>query len=107
METANTKALFIIINAGFSAQVVEIAREAGAKGATIIHARGSGKHQASFMGMTVDSEREIVLSLVSETSVKPIMEAIKEKAGRDTPANSICFTMPVERSTTIDYDYTK
>ena len=43
MEKANNmKALYIIVNAGFADEVMEIARGAGAKGATIINARGTG-----------------------------------------------------------------
>lgn len=96
------KALFIIINAGFSAEVIEIAREAGAKGATIMNARGSGKLHESFMGITIDSEREIILSLIDGDIVNDVMAKIKEKAGRNHSANSICFTMPVEKSTIIN-----
>ena len=35
------KALYIIVNAGFASEVVDIARSLGSTGATIINARGS------------------------------------------------------------------
>jgi nitrogen regulatory protein P-II 1 len=97
MEQNNdTKALFIIVNAGFADDVIQVAREAGAKGATIINARGEGARHETIMGITLDSEKEIILCLVNEyTSIK-IMDAIKDHAGVKTPAHSICFTMPVD-----------
>lgn len=39
----NKKALFIIVNSGFSDHAIEIARNCGAGGATVIIARGSGE----------------------------------------------------------------
>ena len=98
MEKANNiKALYIIVNAGFGDEVVEIAREAGAGGATIINARGTGAVHKAILGITIDTEKEIVLSLVDGDTAQRIMTAVKEKAGFKSPANSICFTMPVDK----------
>ena len=91
------KALYIIVNAGFADEAVEIARQAGAGGGTIINARGSGPVHKSILGITVDTEKEIVLSVVSGDKVDNIMAGIKEKMGLNTPANGVCFTMPVEK----------
>ena len=103
MENAHpTKALRIVVSAGFSGEVMEIARAAGAKGATIMNARGEGVMHRSIMGVTVDSEKEILLMLMDEETAERVMAAVKEKAGIHTPAKSICFTMPVERSTVIN-----
>ena len=100
MDKANDiKALFIIVNAGFAQTAVEIAREHGAGGATIINARGAGSIHKSFMGITVDTEKEIVLSLVDKAKAERIVVAIKEKAGVSSPMNGICFIMPVDRMT--------
>ena len=94
----NIKALFIITNAGFAEEIVEIAREQGAGGATIINARGGGGGKCqTIMGITVDSEKEMVLSLVDGKTAVKIMAAVKEKAGLKTPAHGICFAMPVDR----------
>ena len=103
MESGSeTKALFIVINAGFSAEVMEIARAAGAKGATILNARGEGAMHKSFMGITVDSEKEILLMLIDGETAENIMAAVKEKLGISEPAHGICFSMPVERTTVIN-----
>ena len=101
-RSSETKALFVVVNAGFSAEVMDIAREAGAKGATIMNARGEGAAHKSFMGITVDSEKEILMMLIDRDTAKKIMAAIKSKAGVHSPAHAICFAVPVERATTIN-----
>lgn len=98
MEKANNiKALYIIVNAGFGDDIVDIAREAGAGGATIINARGTGAVHKAFFGITIDAEKEMIISLVNADTAERIIAAVKEKAGVKSPANSICFIMPVEK----------
>ena len=95
----NIKALFIIINAGFAEEIVDIVRTEGAGGATIINARGGGMKNQTILGITVDPEKEMVLTLVDVKIATKIMTAVKEKAGIGTPAHGICFFMPVEKMT--------
>lgn len=92
----NMKSLFIIVNAGFSNEIIDIAREAGAKGATIINARGESASHHMFMGITVDSEKEVILSLVEAEVAEKVMAALSTRAGHQSPAHCVCFTMPVE-----------
>ncbi len=98
MEKANNmKALYIIVNAGFADEVVEIAREAGAGGATIINTRGTGAVHKAILGITIDAEKEMIVSLVDGDTAEKVIAAVKEKAGLKSPASSICFVMPVEK----------
>ena len=93
------KALYIIVNAGFSSEVVDIARSLGATGATIINARGSVAKPRTILGITIDTEKEIVLSVAEKDVAIKIMEQVKEKAGVGTPSHGLCFFLPVEMST--------
>ena len=93
------KALYIIVNAGFSSEVVEIARSLGSTGATIINARGSVAKPKTILGITIDTEKEIVLSVVEKDIAVKIMEQVKEKAGVGTAAHGLCLFLPVEMST--------
>jgi len=95
--TDNMKLLFIVINAGLSDEVMEIAREAGIHGATIWNARGESAHHRSIMGITVDTEKEMIMSVTDEETAERIMAALREKAGVATPAHSVCFVMPVDK----------
>ena len=98
METCNDmKALFIIVNAGFAEEVIDMTRAAGVTGATIFSARGEGAHHEMFMGITVDTEKELILSVTEKAAAERAMEVIKEKAGIKTPAHGVCFLLPVEK----------
>ena len=93
------KALYVIVNAGFASQIVDIARECGATGATILNARGSVAKPQTILGITIDTEKEIVLSVVEEEIAIKIMQAVKEQAGVGTSAHGLCFYLPVEATT--------
>ena len=99
MKDENMKALFIIVNSGFSEEIIDFAREEGAAGATILNARGVGLNIEKIMGITIDSEREIVLSVVKEEMARKIMAVVKEKAGIASSAHGVCFMLPVDEMT--------
>lgn len=96
-HTSKMKALFIVINAGFADNIIDILYATGARGATILNARGEGKQHKLFMGITIDSEKEMILCVTDEGTAEKAMLAIKEKVGLKTPAHSVCFTMPVDQ----------
>ena len=95
----NVKALFVVVNCGFAEEIINLARSCGARGATILHARGVGLNVKEIMGITVDSEREIILSLVDDETASKIMAAVKEKSGISSLAHGVCFTLPVDNMT--------
>jgi len=98
MESATgMKALYIVSNAGYSEVITDILRAAGAKGATIMHARGEGTRHETFMGITLDHEREVIVSIVDDETAEKAMADIKEKAGWQTDVHGICYTTPVDR----------
>lgn len=90
--------IYVILNEGHSDEVMDVARPAGATGGTVIAAKGTGIASAEkFRGLSLANEREVVL-IVAKSSVKgDIMRAIIEKAGIDTPAGAICFSLPVSQ----------
>ena len=98
------KALYIIANAGFATEIVDIARENGSTGATIFNARGSVANPQTIFGITIDPEKEIIFTIVKKEVAVKIMQAIKEKAGVGTPAHGLCFYVPVEMSTLLIND---
>ena len=97
----NPKALFVVVNAGFAEEIVDIARSLGAGGATILNARGESMKSKTILGITVDTEKEMVLSIVEGETAARIMEAVREKAGVTSPAHGVCFMMPVEKMTEV------
>jgi nitrogen regulatory protein PII len=91
------KALYIVANAGHIDEIMEILRAAGAPGGTVVHARGEGSKHQLFMGITLDYEREVIITIIDKDSADKIMADIKEKAGWETDVRGICYTMPVEK----------
>ncbi|MCG8688232.1 MAG: P-II family nitrogen regulator [Desulfobacterales bacterium] len=78
--------------------IVDAAKKAGATGATIIPARGTGSHEAkTFFGLTLEVQTDIVMFLVEEHSVTPILDAIKTAGKFHKPGTGIAFVLPVEQ----------
>lgn len=91
------KALFIVVNAGYTDEIMNLIRAEGAGGATVINARGEGGRHESFMGITVDSEKELILTIVDVNNAKRVMSVIKEKAGWNSPIHGVCVAVPVNK----------
>jgi nitrogen regulatory protein PII len=78
--------------------VVDAAKAAGATGATIIPARGTGMREAkTFFGLTLEDQTDIVMFLLEEHLVNPVLEAIKTAGEFDKPGTGIAFVLPVEQ----------
>ena len=90
------KVLYIIVNAGFSEEAVQITRLCGARGATVINARGTGASLQIDKAIHYEPEKEIIISIVEEEVAIAIMKEIKKTSGTDTPANGICYCMTAD-----------
>lgn len=89
--------LLAIVKGGFSDTVMIAAKEAGAKGGTVINARGTGTLDiSSFMGAPIEPEKEIILILTEKSIRQDIMKAIYKAAGLTTEGNGIVISVPVE-----------
>ena len=83
-------------NQGSTDLVMDAAREAGATGGTVIHAKGTGTDLVrKFFGVSIASEQEMVFILARSEAKKPIMKAIMAKAGIQSAAQSLVFSLPV------------
>lgn len=89
--------LVAITERGCVEQVMDAARTAGARGGTIIHAKGTGTDfTARFFGVSIASEKDMALIVVSHRDKDVIMRAIMEKAGIHSQAHTALVTLPVE-----------
>ena len=88
--------LTVICNQGYSEMVMDAARSAGARGGTVIHARGTGQDKAErFLGISLASEKDIVLIVTLTEQKNEMIRAIMKEAGPGTKAGAIAFTLPV------------
>lgn len=78
---------------------IEAARQAGAAGGTIIHARSVKNAKAQqFTGFALALEQEILLILVKKELAVPVMEALSGAVGAKTEAGGVIFCLPVDRT---------
>ena len=87
-------------------KVLKAAREVGATGATVIsNARGEGLEPSkTFFGLSLDTQRDVLLFLVEEHLSRYILETIAEVAEFQTqPGSGIAFKIDVEDAVGISH----
>jgi len=91
-----------IVQRGAADTVVQAAQEAGAQGATVFHARGTGVRQKRMgvLGLMVNAEKEIVYIVVPSDQADLIFERIFVAAKMDTPGMGIMWMSPLEKMAT-------
>lgn len=96
LKETNHELVIVIAEQGYNEKIMDAAREAGAYGGTVIHAKGTGKEAAEkFLGVSLATEKEIIF-IVTKTELKNnIMQSIMKNAGPDTKAKAITFSLPV------------
>ena len=79
-------------------KIVDAAKDAGATGATIIPARGTGIHEAkTFFGLSLEAQTDIIMFLLEENMVDKILQTIGEVGKFDKPGTGIAFVLPVDQ----------
>ncbi len=91
-----------IVQRGAADDVVRTAQEAGAQGATIFHARGTGIRQKKLglLGLAVNAEKEVIYIVVPTDQADLIFERIFIAAKMDTPGMGILWMTPLEKMAT-------
>ena len=96
MTTDNHEVIFAIVNAGFAEEAMEVAREHGARGGTILNARGVAREkEAAFFGITIHAEKEILMLVVEKSIRDEILNALYKEMGMGKQAQGIAFSLPV------------
>ena len=97
--------IVVVVNEGHSDRVMDAAREAGARGGTIAHARGSGtKDIEKKYGIVITPSKEMLYILVNENIRDNVMAAINKAAGLDTMGQGIIFSLPVDNVSGLKLD---
>ncbi len=92
------KCILATVKPNLTDKVVQAAKKAGATGATIIDASGTGLKEAkTFFGLSLDIRTEIILILAEEAMVDPILSAIHTSGEFSEPGTGIAFVLPVEK----------
>jgi len=90
--------------------ILDASRQAGATGATVLNqARGEGlKPTKTFFGLSLESQRDVILLLVEEHMSRSILENIA-RVGHfdDTPGTGIAFQIDVEDAVGVGFQISK
>ena len=96
MKTNDHEVIFAIVNSGFAEDVMDIAREQGVRGGTILNARGVVKEDAAaFFGITLHADKEILMMVVEKSIRDNVLNAIYKQMGMAKKAKGIAFSLPV------------
>ena len=96
MTTNNHEVIFAIVNSGFAEDVMDVAREQGVRGGTILNARGvANENAAAFFGITLHAEKEILMIVVERDIRDKVLNAIYKEMGMAKKARGIAFSLPV------------
>jgi nitrogen regulatory protein P-II 1 len=90
-----------IVQRGIADDVVVAAQQAGAQGATIFYARGSGvRERLGIVGLAIEVEKEIITIVVATDQVDRVFEKIYLAGKLDTPGMGLMYVTPLEKAAT-------
>ena len=96
MKTQNHEVIFAIVNAGYAEEAMKVARDHGARGGTILNARGVAReNEAAFFGISIHAEKEILMLVVEKSIRDDILNALYKAMGMGQKAQGIAFSLPV------------
>lgn len=92
------KLLVTIVKKGVAKKAVKASKEAGAEGSTVIMGTGTGIHELkSFFGITIEPEKEVILTLIHKEILNQVMDAVIAATKLDKPGNGIAFVIDVKK----------
>ena len=96
-EKLKYNVIWVSVAAGYSDQVVDTAREAGAKGGTVMRGRRrNSEHVSQRFGISLQEEQEFVMIIVPKEKKVQVMSAICSSCGLHSPAHGVVVSLPVD-----------
>lgn len=97
MAKSEFELIMVVVNQGFSDNVMEAARLAGARGGTVLNARGTARQDAEkLFDIAIHPEKELVFILAHESVKDEILHNIYKDVGLFTEGQGIAFSVPVD-----------
>jgi nitrogen regulatory protein PII len=96
MKTDNHEVILAIVNGGYAEEVMDVAKEYGARGGTIINARGVAREEtAAFFGFNLHQDKEVLMIVVEKSIRDAVLNGIYKAMGMSKKATGIVFSLPV------------
>lgn len=90
-----------IVQKGLADPIVKACREAGAQGATVYYARGTGvRERLGVLGIAVEAEKEVINVVVADDQVDRIVQVMYLTGRLDTPGMGFLYVTPLEKAAT-------
>jgi len=87
-----------IVRKGWGSTVLDASVKAGARGGTVLFGRGAGiNEQEKIFGMSIEPEKEILLTIVDQSQVDAVLAAVVEAGELNQTGRGIAFVLPVDR----------
>lgn len=98
MEQKRTHEMIVCVaDRGQAELVMDAARQAGASGGTVVHARGfNQKEEENFLHLLIRPEKELVLVIVPVEQRRLVMQALCDNLEKKTGDPGVVFSLPVE-----------
>lgn len=86
----------VVMERGYTNVAMDAARKAGARGGTVISARGIAENEVKrFFGIEIQAEKEIVFLVVRSNEKQQVMTALMQAVGMKTRSHGIVLSMPL------------
>ncbi len=96
MKTNNHEVIFTIVNSGYAEEAMRVAKEQGARGGTILGARGVvNEDAAAFFGIALHADKEILMMVVDKGIRDQVLNALYKEMGLGKKSQGIVFSLPV------------
>ena len=103
MGLEDYKLIVTIVNRGKAEKVVDVSHRAGAEGGTILSGRGTAVRL--LLGISIEPEKEIVLTLIEKDKAQTVLDAIVEEAALNEPNRGISFMISLDQVVGINKGY--
>lgn len=98
MPQTQNDLIVAIVKKGHNPEIVNAAKKAGAQGATIIPARGSGVHDhKKILGIAIEPEKDVVLIIVKREISEQVLAAVITEGRLDQPNTGIAFVIELSK----------
>lgn len=98
MNVSEAALIVSIVRKGWGSSVLQASVKVGARGGTVLFGRGAGiNEQEKIFGMSIEPEKEIVLTIVRGDQVDTVLDEIVRAAELNTTGRGIALVLPVDR----------
>lgn len=96
-------ALILIIAEDMEERAIEVAKQAGAGGMTLVNARGIGaSEKKTFFGLTYQGSQTLMICILERKLALTVMKALTEELELKKHSKGVVFTVPLEHIAGMD-----